>query len=173
MKNPYTKLARDAVKTFLKEGKTISPPKNLPKKMTQKAGVFVSLHNQKDNSLRGCIGTFKPTKENIAQEIITNAIAASTQDPRFPPVKAKELPFLSFSVDILSASKKVSKGKLVDPKKHGLIVSTKDGRKGLLLPNIDGVNTHQAQFDICCRKAGIRPDEKLILETFTVKRYHE
>jgi AmmeMemoRadiSam system protein A len=171
--NPYIKLAKDTITAFLKTNKIISPSKDLPARMlTGKAGVFVSIH-KKDGSLRGCIGTFKPTKENIAQEILANAIAAATRDPRFPPVTEKELPKLDIKVDILSASKKVSKGKPLDPKKYGLIVSAKDGRKGLLLPSLPGVETAEEQIAICRRKAGIEPNEKVTLEIFTVERHEE
>jgi AmmeMemoRadiSam system protein A len=173
MKDAYVDLARKTIKAYLETEKTPSLPEKLPKKMlTQRAGVFVSVH-QKDGSLRGCIGTFKPTKENLAQEITTNAIAAATHDPRFPPATLKELPNLVFSVDILSASKKVSNHKLLDPKKYGLIASTEDGRRGLLLPDLPGVETAEDQIAICRRKAGIRPNEKVGLETFTVERHHE
>ncbi len=173
MRNAYVNLAKKTIKTHLETGKVPSLPKNLPVEMlARKAGVFVSLH-QKNGSLRGCIGTFKPTKENLAQEITTNAIAAATQDPRFPPVTLKELPNLVFSVDILSASKKVSNHKLLDPKKYGLIVSTGDGRRGLLLPDLPGVETAEDQMVICRRKAGIGSKEKVALKTFTVKRHHE
>jgi AmmeMemoRadiSam system protein A len=173
MKDPYVNLAKKTIKTYLETGKTPSLPKDLPDKMlTQKSGVFVSLH-QKDGSLRGCIGTFKPTKKNLAQEIIANALAAAFRDPRFPPVTPKELPNLVFSVDILSASKKVSKGKSIDPKKFGLMVTAKDGRKGLLLPDLPSVETAKEQMAICRRKAGIGPDEKVELEVFTVERHHE
>src|SRR4030042_3922466 len=140
MKDQYVQLAKETIETYIKEGEVISPPKNLPKEMlTRRAGVFVSLH-LKDSSLRGCIGTFVPTKKNIALEIMANAVSSATQDPRFPPVTEEELPKLTYSVDILSASKTISKDKLSDPKKYGLIVSSQDGRRGLLLPNLPGVN---------------------------------
>ncbi len=173
MIDPYAKLAKNSVKAFLSTGNTISPPDKLPRAMlTKRAGTFVSIH-KKDGSLRGCIGTFKPTKENIAKEIIANAIAAATRDPRFPSVTEKELPNLDIKVDILSTSKKVSKHKLIDPKKYGLIVSTKYGRKGLLLPDLPGVETAKEQIAICRRKAGIGPGEKVTLEIFTVDRHSQ
>ena len=125
MKDKYIELAKETIETFIKEGKIISLPKDLPKEMlTKKAGVFVSLH-LKNGSLRGCIGTFVPTKKNIALEIITNAISAATQDPRFPPVEEKELPNLIYSVDVLSASKSVSKDTLSNTKKYGNCLCTR------------------------------------------------
>ncbi len=173
MKDKYIELAKLTIETYLKEGRVISPPKNLPKEMlTKKAGVFVSLH-LKDGSLRGCIGTFYPTKPNLAQEIIANALCSALQDPRFPPVTIHELPNLVYSVDILSASKTVSKDKLSNPKKYGLIVSTQDGRRGLLLPDLPGVETVEEQIAICRQKAGISPWEPVSYQIFTVERHQE
>jgi len=176
----YVKLAKDTVETYVKTGKTISPPDNLPKKMlTKKAGAFVSIHKKssrgrsasgRDGSLRGCIGTFLPTKENIAQEVIANAISA-THDPRLLPVSEEELPGLVYSVDILSIPRPASR-KEINPKKYGLLVMAPDGRKGLLLPDIPGVKTAEEQIAICKRKAGIAPPEKVRYETFTVERHH-
>lgn len=171
--NAYLKLARETVETYVKTGKIISPPDDLPKEMlTRRAGVFVSLH-LKDGSLRGCIGTFLPTRPNIALEIIANAISSATSDPRFPPVSQEELPKLIFSIDILSAPKNVSKVSNLDIKRYGLIVSTSDRRRGLLLPDIPDIKTPQEQFRICCWKAGIDPSEKVKLQIFTVERHAE
>jgi len=168
----YIKLAKNAIEIYIKTGRVISPPNKLPKAMlTNQAGVFVSIH-KKDGSLRGCIGTFLPTKENLAQEIITNALASATQDPRFPLVTEEELSSLIFSVDVLSKPRPVTRKEL-NPKKYGLIISTKGGRRGLLLPDIPGVKTAEEQIEICCRKAGIVPDEEIKLESFTVERYGE
>lgn len=171
MKDQYLQLAKETVETYIKENRIISPPKNLPQEMlTKKAGVFVSLH-LKDGSLRGCIGTFFPTRPNIAQEIITNAISSATQDPRFPPVTIKELPKIVYSVDILSASKTVSKDALSDTEKYGLIISAQDGRRGLLLPDLPGVDTIEEQIRICRQKAGINPWEPVSYQIFTVERH--
>ncbi len=173
MKNKYLELAKQTIETYLKTGKVIPMPKDLPKEMLiKKAGVFVSLH-LKDGSLRGCIGTFSPTQANIAQEIIQNAISSATQDPRFPPVTGKELSKITYSVDILSASKNVSKDALSDTKKYGLIVSAQDGRRGLLLPDLPGVDTVEEQIRICRMKAGINPWEPVSYQIFTVERHHE
>ena len=196
MDDPYIELAQQAIKYHLKTGKTLKPPPNLPKSMlTKRAGVFVSIHTKSGelrglprrhalatrgrrpreqvSVLRGCIGTFLPTKPSIAQEIIANAISSATSDPRFPPVSEEELPDLVYSVDILSPPKNVSKVRDLDIKRYGLIVSTSDRRRGLLLPDIPGVETPQEQFRICCWKAGIDPSEKVILQTFTVERHAE
>jgi len=182
MDNPYIRLAQQAIEHYLRTGRVLETPTNLPKEMLSKrAGVFVSLLNKQDGTLRGCIGTFLPTKPSIAQEIIANAISSAVHDPRFPPVSEEELPDLVYSVDILSEPKKLDalprqqagKRYTLDPKNYGLIVSTPDGRRGLLLPDIPGVNTPEEQFRICCYKAGIHPEEKVVLHIFTVTRHAE
>ena len=171
--DPYIKLARQAIEAYVKNKALLPVSPDLPEEILKnQAGVFVSLH-LKDNSLRGCIGTFTSTQENIAEEIIQNAIAAATQDPRFPPIKPKELPEIVYSVDILSASKSISKDKLSDPKKYGLIVSAKDDRHGLLLPDLPGVDTVEEQINICRLKAGIGPQETINYQIFTVERHTE
>ena len=168
-KSSYAKLAKEAIKNYIKQGKIITPPKDLPEEMiNQRAGVFVSL--KKFGDLRGCIGTFMPTQENIAQEIIKNAISAAVDDPRFPPVTVSELEDLSISVDVLSAPEEVKDIFQLDPKKYGVIVSS-GYKKGLLLPDLEGVDTAEYQIDIAKRKAGIYPDEKVKLYRFEVKRY--
>ena len=166
----YVKLARETIENYIKQGKIITPPLGLPEEMiNQKAGVFVSL--KKNGNLRGCIGTFMPTQENIAQEIIKNAISAAVDDPRFSPVTASEVEDLSISVDVLSAPEEVKDVSQLDPKKYGVIVSS-GYKKGLLLPDLEGVDTAEYQIDIAKRKAGIYPDEKVKLYRFEVKRYH-
>ena len=166
----YVRLARETIENYVKQGKIITPPKDLPEEMiNQKAGVFVSL--KKFGDLRGCIGTFMPTQENIAQEIIKNAISAAIDDPRFSPVTVSELEDLSISVDVLSAPEEVKDTSQLDPKKYGVIVSS-GYKKGLLLPDLEGVDTVEYQIDIAKRKAGIYPGEKVKLYRFEVKRYH-
>jgi len=165
----YARLARETIENYIKYRKIISPPKDLPEEMiNQKAGVFVSL--KKNGNLRGCIGTFMPTQENIAQEIIKNAISAAVGDPRFSPVTASELGGLTISVDVLSPPGEISDISELDPKKYGVIVSS-GYKKGLLLPGLEGVDTVEYQIDIAKRKAGIYPDEKVKLYRFEVKRY--
>jgi AmmeMemoRadiSam system protein A len=166
----YVKLARETIENYIKQGKIIAPPLDLPKEMiNQKAGVFVSL--KKNGNLRGCIGTFMPTQENIAQEIIKNAISAAIEDPRFSSVNATELEELTISVDVLSPPEEVDDISHLDPKKYGVIVSS-GYKKGLLLPDLEGVDTVEYQIDIAKRKAGIYPDEKVKLYRFEVKRYY-
>ncbi len=168
----YVDLAKRTIESFIKADKIPPLPKKFPKEiLRKKAGVFVSIH-KKDGSLRGCIGTFLSTKPNIALEIVTNAVSAASQDPRFPPVKEKELTDLVYSVDILSQPKPAAR-KNLDYKKYGLIVSSSDGRQGLLLSNISGVSSNEEQIKICKMKAGINPKEKVKLEIFTVQRHGE
>ena len=161
------KLAKKTVETYVKEGKTPKPKKLTPK-MKEKAGVFVSIH--KFGQLRGCIGTFEPTKPNVAKETIVNAISSATRDPRFPPIAPSELGDLSYSVDVLTKPEPIESKDQLDPKKYGVIVEC-GFRRGLLLPDLEGVDTVDYQIDICCQKAGIMPNEPIKLYRFEVKRY--
>lgn len=166
--HPLVKLARDTIETYIKTDKVISPPSELPEEMKGRAGTFVSL--KKNGELRGCIGTFAPTQPNIAMEVIQNAISASVRDPRFPPVASEELDSLDISVDVLTEPEKITSIAELDPKKYGVIV-TKGWRRGLLLPDIEGVDTVEEQIYIAKRKAGIMPDEDVELMRFEVRRY--
>lgn len=137
--------------------------------MDARAGVFVSLHEHGD--LRGCIGTIAPTRDSIAQEIIANAISACSGDPRFYPVQKNELDYLSYSVDVLFPPEPISSPAKLDPQEYGVIVS-KGHRRGLLLPNLEGVNTVEEQVAFARQKAGIAPDETGVeLERFRVVRH--
>jgi AmmeMemoRadiSam system protein A/AmmeMemoRadiSam system protein B len=165
----YVRLARLTLETYLTTGQIIPIPAALPPEMTGKrAGVFVSLH--KDGDLRGCIGTFSPVYKNIADEIIHNAIAAGTEDPRFPQVEASELADLVYSVDVLSPFEAISSSAELDPKRYGVIVQ-KGSRRGLLLPNLDGVETPEQQIEIAKKKAGITKQEKVSLYRFEAIRH--
>ncbi len=164
------RLARETIENYVRYGKVISPPEDLPLELKEnRKGVFVSL--KKFGNLRGCIGTFMPTQKNIAQEIIRNAISAAVEDPRFPPLSVTELENLDISVDILSSPEEVSDPTQLDPKKYGVIVSS-GYKKGLLLPDLEGVETVEQQIDIARRKAGISPEEKIRLYRFEVKRFY-
>jgi len=164
------RLARETIENYVRFGKVISPPDDLPQELKEnQAGVFVSL--KKFGNLRGCIGTFIPSQKNIALEIIHNAINAAVDDPRFPPVSVPELKDLTISVDILSSPEEVSSPVQLDPRKYGVIVSS-GYKKGLLLPDLEGVDTVEQQIDIAKRKAGIYPGEKVKLYRFEVKRFY-
>lgn len=163
-------LAKRTIEDYLRSGKVISPPSRIPEVFQKKAGTFVSLH--KKGRLRGCIGTYLPTQDNLANEIIKNAISAATQDPRFPPVDTSEIRDLEISVDVLSRPEPVKSQRELDPKKYGVIVS-KGWQKGLLLPDLEGVDTVEQQLEIAKQKAGLgeTPVEQLEIQRFTVTRY--
>ncbi len=166
----FVALARRTLEQTLKEGqKQASAPKNLPAEMTgQRAGVFVSLH--KHGALRGCIGTTAPTTASVAEEIVQNAVSAAVRDPRFDPVAPEEVDELEISVDVLGTPEPVDGEEQLDPKRYGVIVS-RGARRGLLLPDLDGVDTVRRQVDIARQKAGIRPGEAVKLERFVVVRH--
>ncbi|MBI4379076.1 MAG: AmmeMemoRadiSam system protein A [Nitrospinae bacterium] len=166
--HPLVQLARETIELYIKTGKILSPPSNLTDEMKGRAGTFVSI--KKYGELRGCIGTFSPTQSNIAAEVIQNAISAATRDPRFPSVTPEELDALNISVDVLTEPEKISSPDELDPKRYGVIVS-KGWRKGLLLPDLEGVNTVEEQITIARRKAGILPEEEVELMRFKVIRY--
>lgn len=163
------RLAKRAVEAYVRKGERIEPPEGLPEFLRKRAGAFVSI-KRGDKSLRGCIGTTQATQINLAKEIINNAIAAATEDPRFPPVGEEELDSLVFSVDILSDAEKVPDESHLDPSKYGVIVQSGYCR-GLLLPDIDGVETVDEQVCIAKQKAGLSDDEPCELFRFTVTRY--
>lgn len=134
----------------------------------QRAGVFVCL--KKDGQLRGCIGTIEPAAQNVAQEIRNNALGSATRDPRFPPVTPDELDSLTYSVDVLGEPEEISGISELDPAKYGVIVCS-GAKSGLLLPDLEGVDTAEEQVRIAAMKAGIAPGEPISLERFTVTRY--
>ncbi len=166
--HPLVNLAKQTVETYVREGKVPPPPKPLTPEMKKKAGVFVSIH--KLGALRGCIGTFKPQQKNVTAEIITNAISSATRDPRFPPITPEELEDLDYSVDVLTPPEPVADESQLDPKKYGVIVEC-GWRRGLLLPDLEGVDSADYQINICRQKGGIDPDEPVNLYRFEVKRY--
>ncbi|MGB9750039.1 MAG: AmmeMemoRadiSam system protein A [Caldisericia bacterium] len=165
------KLAKDSVELYVKERKIFKPDLEEYKEYINiRKGVFVTLH--KENNLRGCIGTYSPVRDNIIEEIIMNAISSSTEDPRFPPVSVKELPFIEYSVDILENPEKVKDIDELNPKEYGVIVA-KGFRRGLLLPDIEGVDTVEEQLRIAKLKAGINPlDNNIEIYKFKVTRLH-
>ncbi len=205
--NPYVSLAKEAMGNYIKEEKIISPPNDLPKEFFQrKAGVFVTIYTKYKTpdtkcQLRGCIGTYLPTRQNIAEEIIHNAIAAATEDYRFGSIQKEELPYLSYEVSILSKPELVKDNKSfaslsviaqqlskeLNPKKFGIIVKSQGfsspdvifnpapmpyQKTGLLLPDLEGINTVEKQISIACQKAGINPKtEKISIYKFTVEKY--
>ncbi len=167
--DPYVKLARASLESYVRARKEIKVPKDIPGEMlTQRAGAFVSIHEH--GKLRGCIGTIFPVRDCVAQEIIDNAISAAVRDPRFDPIEPDELPWLEINVDVLGRPEKISSEKELDVKKYGVIVSC-GSRRGLLLPDLDGVDTVEKQVSIAMQKGGIRKGERYTLERFEVVRH--
>ena len=168
--DPWVKLARAEVEAWIRERRRIEPPGDLPEEMLScRAGAFVSLH--KDGRLRGCIGTIEPVRRCVAEEIIENAVAAASRDPRFSPVRADELDALEISVDVLAPPEQIRSKDELDVKRYGVIVS-KGWKRGLLLPNLEGVDTVDEQIAIALRKAGLSERETgYALERFEVVRH--
>ncbi len=165
----YVQLARYSLETYIKTGKHASLPDNLPSEMLErKTGVFVSL--KKYGQLRGCIGTIYPSTNSIAEEILQNAVSAGCEDPRFNPVRENELDKLIYSVDVLGKPEPIKDKSELDVKKYGVIV-TNEYRRGLLLPNLEGVDTVEQQIEIARQKAGIKPGEEIGLQRFEVIRH--
>ncbi|GAA0075724.1 AmmeMemoRadiSam system protein A [Clostridium sp. CTA-5] len=168
--NPYVKLARENLIYYFIHGKKIKDLSNISNELlNQKHGVFVSL--KKFGNLRGCIGTILPTTNNIAEEIIKNSIEAAIHDPRFAPVSESELEDIEISVDVLMDAQPCRKEEL-NPKKYGVIVSN-GYKRGLLLPDLEGVDTIEEQLKIACEKAGLWQNENYNIEKFEVIRYKE
>lgn len=166
--HPLVQLARRTIEKYVMTREVLSPPTDPTPEMMQRAGVFVSLH--KSGTLRGCIGTIEPVEPNVAQEIIRNAISAATRDPRFPPVREDELDDLEISTDVLGEPEPIESLDQLDPQRYGVIVE-KGFHRGLLLPNLDGVDTVQDQLSIALRKAYINPHEEYRILRFEVVRY--
>ena len=167
--DPYVELAKETIDEYIKTGKVIDIPTDLPEELTNtQQATFVSIH--KNNCLRGCIGTIYPTRENTAKEIISNAISASTRDPRFNPITEDELDSLEINVDVLTLPESIEDKSKLDPKKYGVIVST-DTKRGVLLPDLEGVDSVDEQILIAKNKAGILPDEEIKLQRFEVIRH--
>ena len=166
--DPLVVLAEQAIREYVGNGTVISPTE-LPESTPRQAGCFVSLHMKRSGELRGCIGTIEPTQSSLAEEIIQNAISASTRDPRFPPVDKKELDDLRMNVDVLFPPEPAQASDL-DEKRYGVIVS-QGFKRGLLLPDLDGVDSVEHQLQIACMKAGINPLDEYELERFEVARH--
>ncbi|RJP31209.1 MAG: AmmeMemoRadiSam system protein A [Actinobacteria bacterium] len=169
--SPYTALARKAIEAWVKERRELSTEeiKEEKKLLPEKAAAFVCL--KKEGGLRGCIGTFQPTREDLAEEIVSNAISAACRDPRFPPVSEEELEDLDISVDVLGEPERVRDASQLDPRRYGVIVR-RENRTGLLLPDLEGVDSVEEQLEIARNKAGISPREPIQVYRFTVERYH-
>ena len=167
--HPYVVLAIESVHHYLEHGVPPPRPEPLTEDLQKKKGAFVCIKN--GSKLRGCIGNLTPIHDNLAAEIIQNAVSAATRDPRFPPIDKKELANLTFSVDVLTPLEKVDNVSKLDCRKYG--VAVKSGEKlGVLLPDLEGVDTVQKQIEICLKKGGIEKTESCEMFRFEVKRYH-
>ncbi|HEV8203026.1 MAG TPA: AmmeMemoRadiSam system protein A [Pyrinomonadaceae bacterium] len=165
-------IARDAVETFIRSGNILTPPESTTGLLSSPAPCFVCLKTL-DGELRGCIGTIEPARETLAEEIVANAISAAINDPRFDPVKTAELSNLRYSVDVLFPAEPAEM-KDLDPAVFGVIVEDEAGsRRGLLLPDIPGIDNAEQQVEIAARKAGIARDERIRLWRFKVERFGE
>ena len=168
--DPYVRLARLTIQEYVRTGRQIEIPQGLPPELySSRAGTFVSL--KEDGRLRGCIGTIQAVQGSLAEEIIANAVSACSRDPRFPPVEAWEAERLTVSVDVLGETEPIASPEDLDVARYGVIV-TKGTKRGLLLPNLEGVDTVEQQIAIAKQKAGIREGEAVALERFEVVRHH-
>lgn len=176
--HPLVALAERAVNEYVRHGDRLAlsdddaQTADLRASLNERAGTFVSIH-KKNGDLRGCIGTFVPMRANVAEEVIENAIASATRDPRFYPVQEWELDDLDISVDVLSAPEPIASVKELDPQVYGVIVSDLEGnRRGLLLPMLEQVKSAQEQVAIARQKAFIGAGEPVQLFRFRVERFH-
>ncbi len=169
--HPLVKLAKDTVELYVREGTIYKVrEEELTFELRLRAGVFVCLKVR--GGLRGCIGTFLPMEPTIAHETVRNAISAATCDPRFTCIRADELDEIEYTVDVLTPPEKVASKSELDPRRYGVIVQA-GGRRGLLLPDLDGVDTADAQIAIAMQKAGIPSGTPFELFRFEVKRYEQ
>ena len=169
--HPLVVLARRAIEVYVRDSEVLDPAPDLTPEMERQAGTFVSLDDGR-GQLRGCMGTFLPTQETVALEVIHNAISAATRDPRFPPVRPRELADLDVKVDVLSTPEPVAGPEELNPRRYGVIVQAAQGwRRGLLLPDLEGIDTVEEQIRICRYKAGIGAEEEVELQRFEVERH--
>ena len=169
--HPYVKLAVQAVHHFLSEGKPMPCPSPVPDGMNDQSGAFVSIKKKISYELRGCIGTVTPNQNNLAEEIIQNAVNAATRDPRFKPITIEELDQLLFSVDVLTPLEPINRLEQLNPRQYGLSIKYKE-HHGILLPDLEGIDSVQRQIELCLQKGKIRRNEPYQMYRFEVNRYH-
>lgn len=163
-------IAMNSIQKYLENNTFYQLPVILPHELKQKSACFVSLKSE--SILRGCIGTIEPVYSFLAKEIQNNAISAATRDPRFPPLSLDEFNSIECSVDVLMPSFKIWSISELDPVKYGVIVE-KGTKRGVLLPNIDGVNEVKQQLSIAAQKAGINLTEDPNIYAFEVERFKQ
>jgi hypothetical protein len=168
--HPLVQLASAAIQAFVCEGRTLTPAEVQCEVTGSPAGVFVTLRFRSNGELRGCIGTIQATEPTLAAETIQNAISSAAHDPRFPPVRPEELPELEIEVSVLHRAEKISSLEQLDPRRYGVIVQH-GRRRGLLLPDIEGIDDAVTQVEIARQKAWIAPDQPLEMFRFQVDKY--
>ena len=166
--SPHPDLAERSVRHFIAHGVPLACPDKIPEELALKAGVFVSI--KVAGALRGCIGSITPSKNNVAEEIIHYAVSAATKDPRFSPITGAELDSLSYSVDVLSPLEEVDGLAQLDAKVYGVVVKS-GNKQGVLLPDLEGIDSAEEQLDICRMKGQIKDCVAEKIFRFTVKRY--
>lgn len=168
--HPLVQLARKTIDLFVHEHRRLRPEEAPPGIDVARAGAFVTLHTASTGQLRGCIGTIQPMEDSIVEEVINNAISAATQDPRFPPVSPAELHDLTIEVSVLHQPEPIESIDDLDPAVYGVIVQ-QGWRRGLLLPDIEGIDTAEMQVRYARMKAGIAPHADVTLQRFQVDKY--
>jgi AmmeMemoRadiSam system protein A len=168
--HPLVQLARRTIETYVRSGRRLKPDEAPPGIGGEPAGAFVTLHRASTGDLRGCIGTIEATQESLAGEVVSNAISAATRDPRFPPVRPEELDDLRIDVSVLYPAERIQSTGELDPKVYGVIVE-RGWRRGLLLPDIEGIDDAETQVRYARMKAGIAPHEPVELQRFKVEKY--
>ncbi len=168
LQHPYVSLAQESIHHYLNYSEKLSCPNPLSKDLESRSGAFVSIKKLKQ--LRGCIGTLEPCEPNLAMEIIENALKAALHDPRFSPVTPEELQDLTYSIDVVRPLEKISDVSELDPDIYGLVVRN-NGKQGVLLPDLEGVNSTEEQIQICRAKGKIPGDEPVEMYRFKVDRF--
>ena len=168
LQHPYVSLAQESIHHYLNYSEKLSCPNPLSKDLTSRSGTFVSIKKLKQ--LRGCIGTLEPCEPNLAMEIIENALKAALHDPRFSPVTAEELQHLTYSIDVVRPLEKISDVSELNPTVYGLVVRS-HGKQGVLLPDLEGVDSTAEQIQICRAKGKIPDDEPIQMYRFKVERF--
>lgn len=166
--HPYISLAQESIHHYLNHHEKLSCPEPLTKDMESRSGAFVSIKKLKQ--LRGCIGTLEPCEPNLAMEIIENSLKAALHDPRFSPVTAEELQDLTYSIDVIRPLEKISSVEELDPHTYGLVVRS-NGKQGVLLPDLEGVDSAEEQIQICRAKGKIPEDDPVEMYRFKVDRF--
>lgn len=168
--HPLVQLARRTIETYVCTGHKLKPDEAPPGIEDHPAGAFVTIHRGRSGDLRGCIGTIEATQDSLVREVINNAISAATRDPRFPPVAPDELDDLRIDVSVLHRAEPIQSLDQLDPKVYGVIVQ-RGWRRGLLLPDIEGIDDPETQVRYARMKAGIGPHEPIEMERFRVEKY--